>query len=233
MTDAKCDGVVSLESQTGGDTDAWLEPGEVWHYSCEHVVTASDADPLPNTATVSGTDSHGQTTDTDDHVVDIIHPAIRIVKTADPTSIAPGETVTYTYNVTNAGDVPLFNVWVDDDKLGHICDIARLDVGETQTCTKDFTTGNLDLGPIKNVALAAGEDDTGYPVRDDDTASIDVVLGTTVTPPPSTSTSTPPGGTAFTGSTVLPLGGAALILLLIGSGLLYLGRRRRDDGWQA
>jgi hypothetical protein len=71
--------------------------------------------------------------------------------------------------------------------------------------------------------VAAGEDETGYPVSDDDTASIDVVLGTTVTP-----TTTPPSGTAFTGSTVLPLGAIALVLLMIGAGLLWAGRR--EDG---
>jgi hypothetical protein len=226
VSDPICDGPVMLVSKTGGNQDDRLEPGEVWRYTCDHAVQASDEDPLPNTATVQGTDDHGrQTSDTDDHLVDVIHPAIRIVKTANPLSISPGETVTYTYRVTNTGDVTLYDVSVDDDKLGHICDIPQLDVGETQTCTKDFTAGNGNLGPIKNVAVAEGVDETGYPVRDDDNASIDVVLGTTVTPPPTT---TPPGGTAFTGSTVLPLAIAALVLLVIGSGLIYLGRR--EDG---
>ncbi len=225
VTDPICASDPTLDSKEGGDQDEWLEPGETWHYSCTHVVTASDPDPLPNTATVTGTDDRGRdVSDTDDHVVDIIHPAIEIVKTANPTSIGPGETVTYTYKVTNTGDVTLYNVTVDDDKLGHICDIPQLEVGETQTCTKDFTAGQKDLGPIDNIGTAQGEDETGYPVRDDDVASIDVVLGTTVTPPPS---KTPPGGTAFTGSNdILPLAGAALVLLVIGSGLLYLGRRR-------
>jgi hypothetical protein len=228
VSDPKCSAAPTLDSKSGGDQDATLEPGETWHYSCTHVVTASDSDPLPNTATASGTDSQGRnTSDTDDHLVDIIHPAIKIVKTANPLSIAPGETVTYTYKVTNIGDVTLYNVSVDDDKLGHICDIAQLDVDETQTCTKDFTAREDNLGPLKNVAVAAGEDETGYPVRDDDKASIDVVLGTTVTP-----TTTPPSGTAFTGSTVLPLGAIALVLLIVGTGLIYMGRRR-EDGSQA
>jgi uncharacterized repeat protein (TIGR01451 family)/fimbrial isopeptide formation D2 family protein len=228
VTDPICDTAPVLGSKAGGDQDAWLEPGETWHYTCTHVVTKTDPDPLPNTATVSGTDSQGRnTSDTDSHLVDIIHPAIKIVKTASPLSIGPGETVTYTYAVKNIGDVTLYNVSVDDDKLGHICDIPQLDVGETQTCTKDFTAGTTNLGPLKNVAVVQGEDETGFPVRDQDTASIDVVLGTTVTP-----TTTPPGGTAFTGSSLLPMSAAALVLLLIGTGLIYLGRRR-EDGSQA
>jgi uncharacterized repeat protein (TIGR01451 family)/fimbrial isopeptide formation D2 family protein len=228
VTDPICDAAPVLGSRAGGDQDAWLEPGETWHYTCSHVVTRTDPDPLPNTATVSGTDSQGRgTSDTDSHLVDIIHPAIKIVKTASPLSIGPGETVTYTYAVKNIGDVTLYNVSVDDDKLGHICDIPQLGVGETQNCTKDFTAGTSNLGPLKNVAVVQGEDETGFPVRDQDTASIDVVLGTTVTP-----TTTPPGGTAFTGSSLLPMSAAALVLLLIGTGLIYLGRRR-EDGSQA
>jgi hypothetical protein len=220
---------VSAPSKTGGDQDDVLEPGEVWSYTCDHVVRATDLDPLPNTATVEGTDAHGrQTSDTDDHLVDIIHPAIAIVKTADPLSISPGETVTYTYEVTNTGDVTLFDVSVDDNKLGNVCHIDELAVDETRTCTKTFTAGDRNLGPLRNVAEAQGEDETGYPVKDRDDAQVDVVLGTTVTPPPTT---TPPSGTAFTGSDVLPLAIAALILLLIGSGLTYLGRR--EDGSSA
>jgi uncharacterized repeat protein (TIGR01451 family) len=226
VTDPICTAAPALDSKSGGDQDTTLEPGETWHYSCKHVVADSDPDPLPNTATASGTDNQGRnTSDTDDHLVDIIHPAIRIVKTANPLSISPGETVTYTYRVTNIGDVTLYDVSVDDDKLGHICDIAQLDVGETQTCRKDFTATDGNLGPLKNVAVAAGEDETGYPVSDDDKASIDVVLGTVVTP-----TTTPPSGTAFTGSTVLPLGALALVLLMIGTGLLWAGRK--EDGAQ-
>jgi hypothetical protein len=47
------------------------------------------------------------------------------------------------------------------------------------------------------------------------------VLGKTITP-------TPPGGTAFTGSNgTIGFGFAALFLLMLGSGLTYLGYRRR------
>jgi uncharacterized repeat protein (TIGR01451 family) len=227
LTDPICSAAPALASKNGGDQDEWLEPAESWRYTCTHGVSASDPDPLPNTATVRGTDSRGRSTsDTDDHVVDIIHPAIRIVKTANPPSIAPGETVTYTFTVTNVGDVALFGVSVDDDKLGHICDIPRLDVGETRICTKDFTAGEGNLGPLENVGVAEGKDVTGYPVRDRDNAEVDVVLAVTVTP---AITTAPPGPEiAFTGSDVLPLAGIAVVLLVVGAGLIHLGRRRED-----
>ncbi len=229
VVDPICSAAPTLVSQTGGDQDTTLEPGETWNFSCTHVVTASDQDPLPNTASVTGTASDGRnTSDTDSHVVDIIHPAIRIVKTADPTSVSPGETVTYTYRVTNTGDVTLFDVEVTDNKLGDICTIAQLDVGETETCTATFRVPDR-TGPIDNVGVAEGEDVTGLSVRDQDDASVDVVLGVTVTPP----TTTPPSGVAFTGAAgVIPLAGLALLLLFAGSGILFL-TRRREDGSEA
>jgi uncharacterized repeat protein (TIGR01451 family) len=227
LVDPICIATPTLVSKTGGDQDTALETGETWNYSCKHVVTATDPDPLPNTVTVTGTGPNGQVSDTDTHSVDIIHPAIRIVKTAKPGSIGPGETVTYTYKVTNTGDVTLFDVKVTDDKLGNICTIGRLDVGETQTCTADFTASSAFGGPLDNVGKARGNDVTGKSVQDTDQASVDVVLGRTVTPV------TPPSGLAFTGgSGVLQMAGVALLLLLLGTGILFL-TRRREDGTEA
>jgi uncharacterized repeat protein (TIGR01451 family) len=228
LVDPICIATPTLLSKTGGDQDTALETGETWNYRCTHVVAATDPDPLPNTVTVTGTGPNGQVSDTDSHSVDIIGPAIRIVKTAKPGSIGPGETVTYTYKVTNTGDVTLFDVKVTDNKLGNICRIGRLDVGETRTCTADFTASSDFGGPLDNVGKARGHDVTGKNVQDTDQASIDVVLGRTVTPPV-----TPPAGLAFTGASgVLQLAGVALLLLLLGSGILFF-TRRREDGMEA
>jgi len=226
ISDPICSATPTLVSKTGGNQDTTLETGETWNYSCTHVVTATDPDPLPNTVTVTGTGPSGQVSDTDTHSVDIIHPAIKIVKTAKPTSIGPGETVTYTYTVTNTGDVTLFDVKVTDNKLGNICTIDQLAVGETKTCTADFTASSGFGGPLDNVGKAKGHDVTGFSVQDTDTATVNVVLGTTVTPV------TPPSGVAFTGASgVITLAGLALLLLLLGTGILFF-TRRREDGTQ-
>ena len=228
ISDPICSATPTLVSKTGGNQDTTLETGETWNYSCTHVVTATDPDPLPNTVTVTGTGPSGQVSDTDTHSVDIIHPAIKIVKTAKPSSIGPGETVTYTFAVTNTGDVTLFNVKVTDNKLGNICTIDQLAVGETKTCTADFTASSGFGGPLDNVGKAKGHDVTGFSVQDTDTATVNVVLGTTVTPTPVT----PPSGVAFTGASgVITLAGLALLLLLLGTGILFF-TRRREDGTQ-
>ena len=41
---------------------------------------------------------------------EVFHPAIEVVKTADPTTLLGGGDVTYTYQVRNTGDVPLAGV---------------------------------------------------------------------------------------------------------------------------
>ena len=218
VSDPRCD-PGTLTGPTG-DTNGngLLDTGETWHYSCRHVVTDSDPDPLPNTATVCS----GTVCDSDDHVVEILKPAIEIVKKANPDSGGPGEVITYTYTVTNTGDVTLFDITVDDDILGHICDIPKLEPGHSRECTGTFTIPNNANVEITNVAIALGEDENGTEVSDEDTETVGVVRGTTVTP-----TKTPPGGIAFTGSgAVVSLVGLALLMLTFGTGLLWLGRRR-------
>jgi hypothetical protein len=48
------------------------------------------------------------------------NPDIEVVKVADPTTIQSGDTVVYTYRITNTGAVPLTKVTLNDDKLGDI-----------------------------------------------------------------------------------------------------------------
>jgi uncharacterized repeat protein (TIGR01451 family) len=221
VTDPICDSPPTLQS--GDDGDGVLEQGETWIFTCTHLVTANDPDPLPNTATVSG----GGASDSDNHEVDIIHPAIDIEKVGEPDSGSPGDEILYTYDVTNIGDVPLFDISVDDDVVGHICSLEGLAVGETQRCVAAFTIPETTALSITNIAIAVGHytlpsrpnHPVGGHVEDQDTFTITIVAGETVTPP---------GGTAFTGpAAAIPLAGLALLMLTTGSGLLWVGRRRR------
>jgi hypothetical protein len=50
-------------------------------------------------------------------------------------NVAVGSPVTFTYIVTNTGNVPLFNIMVADNMIGIICKIASLPVGASYTCT--------------------------------------------------------------------------------------------------
>ncbi len=205
--------------RSGDDGDEALEAGEVWKYTCSHLVTEDDPDPLPNTATVVGHSDDGrEVSDEDDHVVDLIHPDIRIVKTVNPISGEPGDTVTYTYKVTNTGDTTLYDVTVVDDVLGEIGNIPVLEPRQTVTLTKDWVLPSDDVLVI-NVAVATGEDVLGEEVSDDDDAVVTIVEA--VNPP------TPPGPTAFTGTDAVRYGMIAAMLLGLGLMAMAAGRRRR------
>jgi hypothetical protein len=97
-------------------------------------------------------------------------PAIKLVKLTNGTDnnvptgpiVAVGSTVTWTYNVTNTGNVPLTNVTVTDDKLGSdgiVCVgstnnvIATLSPGATATCS---ATGTAVAGQYTNLGTATG-----------------------------------------------------------------------------
>ena len=198
VTDPNCNEGAPVYVE-GDDGDAALEEGEVWTYTCTHLVTEDDPYPLlPNTATVVGNSDDGrQVEDSDDHVVRLITPDILIVKTVNPVSGNPGDTVTYSYEVTNTGDTTLYDISVDDDVLGHIGDIAELKPNESVTLTKDWVLP-ADEVLVVNVAIADGEDELGEHVTDEDDAVVTIVEA--LNPP------TPPGPTAFTGSDAIRFG---------------------------
>jgi uncharacterized repeat protein (TIGR01451 family) len=232
LSDPRCDEGTIVP---GADVDASLAVAEVWHFTCTHLVTDADPDPLPNTATVRGDTEEGEggeeVTDTDDHVVDIIHPGIAIVKTVSDSTVDVGTTVTYTYVVTNTGDTTLFNVSVDDDVLGHIGTITSLAAGASATLTATFTVG---AEPVINVGTATGVDVLGGHVTDIDDASVTPIAGTGGGGPgpgegPGCCIGSG-GGSAFTGSEV---GGWALLagaLSLIGLISLAATSRRKTEG---
>jgi len=149
----------------------------------------------------------------------VICPGISIVKTVNPVSGNPGDTVTYTYVVKNTGDTTLFNVSVDDDVIGHIGDIAKLEPGETVTLTKDFVLPAGDP-EVTNVGTATGTDVLGTKVSDNDDAFVTIVKAEN--PPPA------PPPTAFTGSDAARLGLIAGVLLALGLLGIVLGRKRRE-----
>jgi hypothetical protein len=136
-------------------------------------VSANDSDPYTNTAKVGGTDDFGRTVEANaSHVLDIVKPAITIVKSG-ASSAHEGDAVTYSFAVTNNGDSPLAPVVVTDDKLGSIGTIPSLAVGATQTLTKNFT---VPAGSsVDNIATACGTDVLALQVCDTDTHHLVVI----------------------------------------------------------
>lgn len=160
---------ISAPVKTGGDQDVLLEPGETWTYQCTRTVpphSSTELDPLPNTATVTGTAGGQSFSDSDGHAVDLQHPEISITKTA-PDEAVHGETITYGFEVKATGDVPLSTVTVADPDCSPITGPVKtggnqdntLEQGETWTYGCDRVIGphaNGETDPIVNEATATG-----------------------------------------------------------------------------
>ena len=225
----------------GVDVDESLAVDEVWGFTCTHLVTEGDPDPLPNTVTVRGDIQAGaggqEVTAQASHEVDIIQPAITIVKTVSDSTVPIGTTVTYTFVVTNTGDTTLFDISVDDDILGHIGTISTLQAGASETLTATFTVG---AQPVVNVGTASGQDILGRTVTDSDQALVSPVAGAGggAPPGPGVGQGPPPeaggvtGGTPFTGSEIWNWALLAAALALIGVTTLLAATRkgRRAEG---
>ena len=106
-----------------GDTnqDNILDLTETWQYSHSGAAVAGE---YMNIATVSGDWASGETSGTVNGVEEDCYygatPSIAIQKLTNGTNdtcpvILVGETVTWTYNITNTGDIALSNIIVSDD----------------------------------------------------------------------------------------------------------------------
>ena len=164
--------VVLSDPLLGISWSGTLTPGGKHEFIVDYQPTV---DPTENTASASGTDALGLTvTDTASWTVDILHPAIDVIKSANATKAYAGDIIEYTIVVKNTGDCPLYNANVTDTFLGDIW-TGTLDVGENETFTLTYTVKVGDPDPLVNTATASGKDVLGKMVTDEDTATVDLV----------------------------------------------------------
>ena len=131
-------------------------------------------DPADGKVTVTRKDQNVSVTVTNE----ILKPGINIVKTGSATQVNPGQTVTYTYTVTNPGDAELTDVKVSDDKCAPVTYTSgdsnadsKLQPGETwiYTCSQPITLATTNIG------TATGKDKNGQEVSAQDTFTVAVV----------------------------------------------------------
>lgn len=73
--------------------------------------------------------------------------------------VLSGSTVTFTYVVTNTGNVPLHDVIVSDDQLGPICVVDVVEVDDTNMCTATTTAAPgpyMNLGTVVATPMVQG-----------------------------------------------------------------------------
>ena len=112
---------------------------------------------------------------------------IALVKKANVAEVHEGDTVIYTYTVTNPGEVPLSNVTVADDtagnatyKSGDANSNQKLEPGETWIFTLSYTTRGTDPSPLVNQAIASGTDEQPQTVTAESTTSVNIIKLTVV-----------------------------------------------------
>ena len=130
--------------------------------TCTATYTTSQADvdagSISNTGTASGTTPSGAVVQAVSSLTIPANdtPSITLLKTAMPTVYsAPNTTITYSYLVTNAGNVDLSAVSVTDPQMGLNainCTSTTLAPGISETCAATYTTSqeDVDAGSISN-----------------------------------------------------------------------------------
>src|SRR5690606_20144609 len=89
---------------------------------------------------------------------DDLPPALTVSKVASVDSARVGDTITYTYRITNTGGLTFTTITAIDDKLGEITlDRNSLGLGEVATGEASYTVQLTDLpGPLVNTVTVNG-----------------------------------------------------------------------------
>ncbi|MGW7328200.1 FG-GAP-like repeat-containing protein [Streptomyces sp. NPDC054840] len=125
-----------------------LAVGESTTCKGTHTVTESDvtAKAVTNQATATGMDGEQSATATSDQVIVHLSALALTLTSADTEFTAPGQTIDYSYTVTNTGSTPLSKVTVTDDNPATTvtCPADTLDPGASLNCSASLTTTVAD-----------------------------------------------------------------------------------------
>lgn len=179
-----------LTDQTGTTPCTTVDVGNTCTLVATYVVTQGDAD--TGSITNTGTGDSDETDPVDDQLITPVNqdPAIDIVKTGSITTgdgSAVGDVITYTFTITNIGNVTLTGVNLSDAKLGlssATCDSTTvLAPGESTACTDTYelVQGDLDTGRVDNSATATGTPPQGQDVSDNDPETVNLTPGAGIT----------------------------------------------------
>ena len=213
-------GDITADAIAGGCDS--LRGGDSCSFSVDYLVPAARAaGPLTNTVTATYEPPNRRTTATatDSHTAQVYRPAVTVTKTADTDPVNVGETVTYTYTITNSTEdaptvaSPVMSITsVSDDLLGPIDISACPTLATGGSCTltdTDVPDGSVDplvnrvevaasWGSVTRTASASESVDVNRaPVADDDEYTVDEDTVLTVSLPGVLSNDSDPDGDAL------------------------------------
>jgi uncharacterized repeat protein (TIGR01451 family) len=208
VVDDKCKPLTGPAGDT--NTNAKLEVAEVWTYTCTQALSVTTT----NIAKANGKDQldNAVAEKVETATVTVINPRIAITKSASSTSIVQGASVTYTYKVTNTGDVTLSAVVLSDDKCsplsapsGDTNNSGKLETTETWTYTCTQSVGVTTTNTATVVALDPLEKTVTAQAKATVTATPTTTTTTTTTTTSTTSTTLAPTTTTTTSTTTSTL----------------------------
>lgn len=181
ITEGEFTGSGKLSAITCPDGAKSLAPGATVRCTASYTVTQADVDrgSVHNTATASGDDPSGKPVTSSPSEVTLPgdpKPGLTMVKSADKTELKAGETITYSFKLTNTGNVTLHDLKVTEGTFtgsgtlsAASCPKAPLAPGNSATCTATYrvTQADVDRGSVHNTATATGTPPTGDPVTSD------------------------------------------------------------------
>jgi uncharacterized repeat protein (TIGR01451 family) len=161
-----------------------LAPNAFCTFTVNRIVQAGDPDPLTNTVTVHyHPDGFGDDiTASDGHSINLFRPAVQVVKSG-PTSAKVGDSVAYTFRVTNTSSSDTPNLVLDsitDTLLGNLADEAPAacdQLAPNAFCT--FTVNRVvqagDADPLPNTVTVHYQPlGFGHDVTDSDNHSLGI-----------------------------------------------------------
>ncbi|MFP7697355.1 hypothetical protein, partial [Trueperella sp. LYQ143] len=162
-----------------------IDPGKSAQGTMDYVVTQEDVDRgvLKNTAKASFTTASGSKIEKTDTVtlVGDQKPAITFKKTSDKPENAKlqlGDVITYTFSLTNDGNVTLNNLALNDPMPGMPTkfDVTELAPSKSTSVSAKHTVTqeDVDRGYVENTATASGTDTNGKKLEASDTVHLDV-----------------------------------------------------------
>ncbi|NQX25697.1 DUF11 domain-containing protein, partial [Curtobacterium sp. VKM Ac-2852] len=170
-TSAACSVNEQIVTCTGGQTAS----GDSETFTISATTSSPDTTLLTNSATVLANEDDPDTTNNTASQsaspvgLDLVKKAGAATDVNDDGLIDAGDTIPYTFTVTNIGSVPVSEISVDDKLLSSVsCPAGSLSAGSTTTCTSDkpYVITNADevAGSVVNTATASGTASDGSTV---------------------------------------------------------------------
>ncbi|WP_214720505.1 MucBP domain-containing protein, partial [Exiguobacterium sp. s149] len=163
------------DQKVGEQSVSQSEEGS-WVFTFEgYSLYDSNGDPINYTVREQTVDGYTSTVNNETNVITntlVEEAEISLVKASEEEAFTQaGDIVTYTFEVTNTGNVPLSNIQVVDPKVGKEVelDVTTLNPGELALGSVQYTVTaeDVEAGTIVNTASVTGEDPAGEPVEND------------------------------------------------------------------